>query len=50
MEVKLDRVHKVLPAVAGRADEIERTHRLPDDLVATLAAAGCFRMSRINTG
>ena len=32
------------PAIAARAEEIERRRRLPPDLVGDVTAAGCFRM------
>jgi alkylation response protein AidB-like acyl-CoA dehydrogenase len=39
-----DGVRDLLPEVSRRADEIEKLRTLPDDLVADLTAAGCFRM------
>jgi indole-3-acetate monooxygenase len=40
----LEAVRALAPAIAARAEEIERARRLPVDLVAQLRAAGCFRM------
>jgi alkylation response protein AidB-like acyl-CoA dehydrogenase len=40
----LDAVRALAPSIAARSDEIERGRRLPPDLVAELAGAGCFRM------
>ncbi len=37
-------VRELAPHIASRADEIEQGRRLPPDLVAALADAGCFRM------
>lgn len=39
-----DRVRELLPEVSRRADEIEELRTLPDDLVADITTAGCFRM------
>jgi alkylation response protein AidB-like acyl-CoA dehydrogenase len=40
----LNAVRALTPAIAVRAEEIERARRLPPDLVDELLAAGCFRM------
>ena len=40
----LEAVRGLAPAIAARADEIDRGRRLPQDLLAELHAAGCFRM------
>ncbi|MEV7040428.1 acyl-CoA dehydrogenase family protein [Amycolatopsis sp. NPDC051061] len=40
----LDRVRKLAPGIASRAQEIEDARALPPDLVAELTGAGCFRM------
>lgn len=40
----LGKVREMAPAISKRSDEIEQARRLPSDLVADLAAAGCFRM------
>lgn len=40
----LGAVRALLPAVAGRAAEIERGRRVPSDLLDQLIAAGCFRL------
>jgi alkylation response protein AidB-like acyl-CoA dehydrogenase len=45
VETTLSRVLDLAPAVAKLADETERQRRIPDDLVASLVAAGCYRMS-----
>ncbi|HEY2997143.1 MAG TPA: acyl-CoA dehydrogenase family protein [Acidimicrobiales bacterium] len=39
-------VDRLAPAIAARAPEIEAARRLPADLLADLAAAGCFRLVR----
>ncbi len=41
----IDAVKAMIPAIAGRGDEIEQTRRLPLDLVAELTSAGCFRLA-----
>ncbi len=41
----LDAVRTLIPAIAGRGDEIEQARRVPPDLVAGLTAAGCFRLT-----
>lgn len=38
-------VRALIPAIAGRGDEIEQARRLPLDLVSELTAAGCFRLA-----
>jgi alkylation response protein AidB-like acyl-CoA dehydrogenase len=40
----LDAVAELAPVIAARAAETEAARRVPPDLVADLAAAGCFRM------
>jgi indole-3-acetate monooxygenase len=40
----LDAVRELAPVIAGRADEIEASRRVPADLLADLVATGCFRM------
>jgi alkylation response protein AidB-like acyl-CoA dehydrogenase len=40
----LEAVRAMVPAIAGRGDEIEAARRLPPDLVSELTAAGCFRL------
>ena len=37
-------VAALVPSIAARSEEIERSRRLPLDLVEELTAAGCFRM------
>jgi len=41
----LDAVTSMVPAIAGRGDEIEHARRVPPDLMAALTAAGCFRLA-----
>ncbi len=40
----LDELNTVLPAIAGRADEIERARQLPTDIAATLIGTGVFKL------
>jgi alkylation response protein AidB-like acyl-CoA dehydrogenase len=40
----LDAVRELAPALAARAAEIEAARRVPPDLLAALAAAGCLRL------
>jgi alkylation response protein AidB-like acyl-CoA dehydrogenase len=40
----LERVRELAPSLRTRSDEIEQARRLPQDLVAELVSAGCFRM------
>jgi alkylation response protein AidB-like acyl-CoA dehydrogenase len=42
----LDGVRRLAPTLAARAGEIEAARRLPPDMVAELAAIGCFRVTR----
>ncbi|SCG39618.1 acyl-CoA dehydrogenase family protein [Micromonospora humi] len=44
MTSTLPRVDGLLPDLAERAPEIDRTGRIPDDVISGLAAAGCLRM------
>jgi alkylation response protein AidB-like acyl-CoA dehydrogenase len=39
-----ERVHAVLPQIRERREEIEKTRRLPRDLVDELIATGLFRL------
>ncbi len=39
----LEAVAALAPVIAARAEEIERSRRVPPDLVEELTAAGCFR-------
>ena len=39
-----ERVHQLSPVIDRRADEIEKLHAIPSDIMAELTEAGCFRM------
>jgi len=41
----IDAVRAMIPAIAGRGDEIEAARRVPPDLVSGLTSAGCFRLA-----
>lgn len=43
-EITVDDVARLAPAIAGAADEAERSRRLPPDLVDSLHGAALFRM------
>ena len=40
----LARIQALLPEIAKRSGQIEQERRIPDDLVAVLRQAGCYRM------
>src|SRR5689334_10826498 len=41
----LARARELLPELTKRAEEVEQTRGVPDDLVDTLRAAGCLRLA-----
>jgi alkylation response protein AidB-like acyl-CoA dehydrogenase len=43
-QMVLNAVRELAPAITARAAEIETARRLPQDLLAELKAAGCFRL------
>lgn len=45
MTETLARVRELVPELTKRAEEVEQSRGMPDDLVDTLRAAGCLRMA-----